>query len=259
MPAQVFTDEILMAYADGELDPETARAVEAAAQVEHRLARRIALFRETGDALARASAARNDAPVPESVMSRVRETLAATRVHGEAGEVEPFGRAAPRPGQMRRRAWRAWQPAAIAASVALAAGLGIGLLVDPALSPGDPSPRFATLHGAGIDEALSRLDAGERARVAAGEVAIASSFRTETGDFCREFEVYAPDRGYVGVACHDGAAWELRFAMLGSSGGGEGYAPASSLEALDAWLASIGAGAPLGPEEEAAALGGIGG
>ena len=49
------------------------------------------------------------------------------------------------------------------------------------------------------------------------------------------------------------AAWDVQLAIAADAGA-EGYAPASSLDALDAWLVATGAGAPLTLEDEAAAL-----
>ena len=57
----------------------------------------------------------------------------------------------------------------------------------------------------------------------------------------------------VSVACRADGAWSVRFAVVAPVRDG-GYAPASSMEALDAYLASAGAHEPLSPADEAAAL-----
>jgi hypothetical protein len=57
----------------------------------------------------------------------------------------------------------------------------------------------------------------------------------------------------VSVACHDGSAWNVRFALAAPANTG-GYAPASSIEALEVWIEVSGMGDPLTHEDEATAL-----
>jgi hypothetical protein len=103
------------------------------------------------------------------------------------------------------------------------------------------------------------VPSGERTNVAGGQFVAIASFRTADGDLCREFEFDAADRTtLVSVACRDGAAWDLRLAVVAPSADASGYAPASSMETLDAYLMAIGADAPLSAEEEAAAIEGEG-
>jgi hypothetical protein len=54
----------------------------------------------------------------------------------------------------------------------------------------------------------------------------------------------------VSVACHDGAAWDVRFA-LAAPASTSGYAPASSFEALEVWIEVVGLGAALPLADEA--------
>ncbi|MEE4118052.1 MAG: hypothetical protein V2I65_03455 [Paracoccaceae bacterium] len=247
MTPEQFTDETLMAYADGELDAEAARAIAAAEAVDEAVARRIALFRGTRTALAEARAARPAPDVPDALMARVREALEQARAGGEApGNIVPFPRRAP---------VRPWVPVALAASLALAVGLGAGLSLRPGTGPQPGATGLARLEPSGVAGALSRLASGGSEQVAAGEVTIVSSFRTPDGTLCREFELATESMETVAVACADGAAWDLRFAVASEGADGAGYAPAGALEALDTWLAGIGAGAPLPEDEEREALG----
>jgi surface antigen len=82
-----------------------------------------------------------------------------------------------------------------------------------------------------------------------------ATFRDGSDQLCREFE-YGRDGGdtVVAVACHADETWSVRFAVATAAAGGTGYVPASSLDALDGWLAAVEAGAPLSNDEEAAAL-----
>ncbi|RDC71106.1 hypothetical protein DLJ49_16415 [Rhodovulum sp. 12E13] len=255
MTIERFTDETLMAYADGELDAETARAVAAAEAADGAVARRIALFHGTRAALSEARDARPAPEVPDALVARVRETLEQAGAGGEEpGRVVPLVRRAPS---------RPWVPVAVAASLALAVGLGAGLSLRPATGPDidlatGPQPGatgLAALEASGVAGALSRLASGGSEQVAAGEVTIIASFRTPEGTLCREFELATGSAETVAVACAEGAAWDLRFAVASGRADGAGYAPAGALEALDTWLSGIGAGAPLPEDEERAALG----
>ena len=57
----------------------------------------------------------------------------------------------------------------------------------------------------------------------------------------------------MSVACRSGDEWRVSFAVVAPGDAG-GYAPASSAEALDAYLSAIEAGEPLSAEDEAEAL-----
>lgn len=247
MKSGEFTDETLMAYTDGELDTDAARAVAAAEATDPEIARRVEVFRGTGAALAEARAARPAPEVPDALMARVRAALEG-RAAGDAKTVLPFDRRAPA---------RPWVPAMIAASLALAAGLSIGLSLRPGAGPEPGAQGLAALEPSGVADALSRLASGASEHVAAGEVTVIASFRTPEGTFCREFELAAAGGETVGVACAEGAGWGLRFAVASGGANDAGYAPAGALEALDAWLMGIGAGAPLTGDEERAAMGAL--
>ena len=86
-----------------------------------------------------------------------------------------------------------------------------------------------------------------------------ASFRNGDGQLCREFEFDRPGRQtIVSVACHPGSSdagsWSTQLAVLAPPSEGSGYAPASSLETLDAYLGAIHAGPPMSDDDEAVAL-----
>ena len=85
-----------------------------------------------------------------------------------------------------------------------------------------------------------------------------ASFRDVDDQLCREFEIDRPDRTtFVSVACRAGGTWSVQFTVAAASQNDSGYAPASSLEALDAYLQAVGAGEPLSEAAEKAALDGL--
>lgn len=54
------------------------------------------------------------------------------------------------------------------------------------------------------------------------------------------------------MTCNEEGEWRVRFAV--NADAGEGYSPASSSEALEAYLSAVQAAEPLTAEEEAQAL-----
>ena len=76
-----FSDEILMAFADGELDEETMRRVEAALETDDELMARIAMFMETRAAASEALKPVLDEPV-EFLVGGDEDHSGATEVAG---------------------------------------------------------------------------------------------------------------------------------------------------------------------------------
>lgn len=263
-PQTVPGDDLLMAYADGVLDDATARDIEAAMAATPEVAARVTMFARTAELL-RADAARPAPPVPEALRARVEATLAAARQTPAAAPapapagaaILPFLRRAASVQPARRGAARL----ALAASIALAVGLGAGFWAGQTGKPQDGMGglRITALDSPGLPATLASLPSGQVATLPNGDrIAAIASFRNGAGEFCREFEHDGADgRTLVSVACHSGADWDIRLAIAAPRADTQSYAPASSLETLDAFIATTEAGAPMTPEEEEAALGAL--
>jgi anti-sigma factor RsiW len=243
-----FTDETLMAYADGELDPDTARAVAHAAQSDQAIAKRIAMFSRTRDLLGEAARARPLEPLSPDLEARVAALLRDKGEENSNETVVPFRPRTPvAPG---------FRPLAAAAAFALAVGIVGGFVVSQAMGDREQGGlQFASLETPELADALDAISSGQRVDVKAGEFLAIASFTNADGEFCREFEYDRMELDtVVSVACRTEIGWQPRFAVVASGSDDTGYAPASSLETLDAYLMAIGAGAPMSPDEEAAAL-----
>ncbi len=240
MKSQIVSDEILMAYADGALDSAAASQVEAAAQADPDIARRIMVFQKTGDLLGEVARARPLKPLSSELNAQVLATLRPSR-SDVAPTLLPL-----------RRGY----PMAIAASLALAVGLVGGVLLSQV---GGVQERYGLGTGSMTTPELARvlgtLPSGQRLSTNEGELVVVSSFSTAEGELCREFEL---DRAnletVVSVACRIESGWQPRFFVMASGRSESSYAPASALETLDAFLNVIGAEMPLSLEEEEAAL-----
>jgi hypothetical protein len=226
-------DDTLMMLADGEIDGQEAKRLHARIMTDPALATRYAFFTQTSDWVKKVALSDPDATVSSNLETRIRE-MAAT-APPEAENVVPLRSPATR-----------WQPMTMAASLALAVGLSAGLFLAP-----DTPETSTTVLSVAIQERLGMLPSGVEAQLPDGRLFIAvASFTDSAGAFCREYAT-GPGGGfgYVSVACRNGADWSLRLAIATDSGN-DGYAPASSLEALDAFYAATGASQPLSAEAE---------
>lgn len=255
------SDETLMAYADGLLDRRGMREVEAALQRDPTIAQRIEAFRETGRRLRALGRAQEDIP-SDALIGRIR-ALAAGAQDAQATGGPPVvdlaaRRPAPESGGLRRRV-PLWQ-VPLAASIFLAIGLWGGDLAGPEGSDEPDAAQMALLDSEPVHEALRQTPAGQRRTLSGGgDMTLISSFSNADGQLCREFEIGWPDRPtVVSVSCHvpglEPDGWSTQLAVLAAPAEDQGYAPASSLETLDAYLGAIGAGPPLSDEDEAEAL-----
>jgi hypothetical protein len=254
MGEEEFSDETLMAYADGELDAATAAKIDAAVAASDALAARVALFAETRKATKGAFEAIRAEPVPAGLQASVErliaERTAGTKGSDPASNIVRLGppRSAARD---RGRTWRLPLAASIAAAAAGLAGYWIGMSGD---RPDGLLDVAGSTH-AEIARLRSSVRSGEQMPLPgqSARLEVVSSFLAG-GVLCREFEL---DRdggaGSLAVACLKDGKWSTSFAVVMRSDGG-GFVPASSLEAVESYLSSIGAGAALSPEQEEQAL-----
>ncbi len=248
-------DELLMAYADGELGPAEAGQVAIAVAADPVLAARVARFAQSRKAVA--GAFKDMDPVsaaetgPDPMVARIRALATAAQLKTLAEPVAgpPVNSNVIAFPQRKVPFWQL----PLAASIALIVGLGAGPLLMPV--PGTGGVGGAILDDPGLSAALAALPSGASETLDSGaQVALIATFENDDGGLCREFEYDQPSgTTTVAVACRTATDWDVQLAIAAGSGA-DGYAPASSLDALDAWLSATGAAAPLSPADEAAAL-----
>jgi hypothetical protein len=195
-----FSDEILMAYADGEVDADTRRRIEAAMVSDPEIAERVARHRALRMDLGAAFGGVLDEPVPSRLLEAANSTPAETR---SATVTDLNAARAAKSGAPAARAWSWPQWAAIAAS------LVIGVLAGRSEWRGSQSNMFATTStGILATGALSAaLDDQLSGSAATGDsVQIGLSFRSKGGGFCRSFTA----AGAAGFACHEDSQWRVR-------------------------------------------------
>jgi hypothetical protein len=243
-------DETLMAYADGELGGEEARAVEQAVANDEALAARVAMFKETRELARLAYEPDLNETLPEALLAGVNVQVAGAR-SGRGKVLELRKRPNPPEQPLLRRNM------AMAASFAALAGVVVGYLV--ALGTASIEPQDLSLGSSvplPLAEILSSALSGEERFVAdmSGRVRLIATFRDPDGTLCREFGYTRADAApLIAVSCRETGKWRLTFAVSASREDGA-YVTASSEATVDAYLESIHAGPPLAESEERSVL-----
>jgi hypothetical protein len=235
-----FSDETLMAYADGELDLVSRVEIEAAMATDPEIARAVERHRGITARVQGAYQGVLEEPVPERLAALVSAPAAApvVRLADHRAEKE-LSAAAHRP--------RLPQWAAIAASLTI--GLMVGLLVTRESAPPWQESGDGLVARDDLDYALSTQLAGG---TAVEDVRIGISFRDREGAYCRAFHLQrkAP---LAGLACRAGAEWRLQVLAVAAKQEGElqpaAAMPMAVLQAVDAAID----GEPLDAAAEVAA------
>jgi hypothetical protein len=237
-----FSDETVMAYADGELDAAHRAALEAAMATDPQLAQRVARHRALRARLRAALDPVLDEPLPERLLASVRGAPAPRHA---ASVVALKRKAAP------RWSWPQWS--------AIAASLIGGVLLGPLLLRAPAGPALVTRDGqvlasGALARALSEQLASHQPPGA--PVHIGVSFRDRNGDYCRTF-VLREQGTLAGLACRGHEAWRLQVLAQTAvqPATAAGYRPAGSTlpASVARTLDELIAGEPLDAAGESAA------
>ncbi len=232
-----FSDETLMAYADGELPDPVRSEIERALVDDPALAARVAQHRALREDVFAAFAPIVDEPVPAALLAAAMPGKVSDLDAARAARAARTARDA----VLRRWSWPEWS--------AVAASLAVGVLAGSLVVGGRDTP-MAVASGANgvlvargpLDEALSRQLAGagtDAGPAASAGVRIGVTFAARDGALCRSFTAGAA----AGLACRSGDHWQL--AVMAEAGKGAvgdyrqaGSAmPAAVLDAIDARIA----------------------
>jgi len=256
------TEEMIMAYADGELDAVGCGQVEAAMAADAEIAGQVEAHRALRTRFASAFAGVLEEPAPERLLAAARKPPAPT---GSAPDnivsLERFRALKSAPAAPARSRWAQWG----AVAAVLAVGLFVGQLWfgRPATQPaGAPLAVNASGGIAARGVLATALDDQLASNGKAGAnraVVIGVSFRSSDQRYCRTFQLnqgQGQNQGLAGVACRDPSGWAVRMAMAsGPQAATSGYRTAASetpTPVLDAVQGMI-AGDPLDAKGEAAA------
>ncbi len=185
-------DEILMAYADGELETARVAEVERLVAADPELARRVAEHRALSARLAGVHASALTEPLPDSLVQTVMGGAA-------QGEVVAF-----KPRRLLPAALPQWAALAATLVVGVVAGLGVPALRPAPLIGGDGMTAQGQLAQA-LDSQLASEPAGAR------RIAVGLSFRTADA-YCRTFQAVRA-HAVSGIACREADGWRVRLAV----------------------------------------------
>ncbi len=199
-----FSEETLMAYADGELDAETRAAIERRMAADPDIARRVAQHLM----LARRIGAAFDPVLREAVPDRLKDAAAGSadaRAAAAAGTGTVVDLSKLRAAKVARPArtwfWPQWS--------AIAASLVVGVLAGRMVLPDRPPAQMGA-DGDGIVArgALERALSTQLASTQAGNapIRIGVSFLSKSGAYCRTFVLA---NGLAGLGCRAGSDWHL--------------------------------------------------
>ncbi len=201
------SDEQLMRFADGELDPLEREAMEREIASDASLRQRVAHYRRQRERLAAAFAPVLQEPVPD----HLRRLVEQAPIGSASVVVDLAERRARRRVLERVREW-SWPEAG-----AVAASLIIGVLVAQlAAREGGEGLRIASggmVAGPVIARALSTQLASTQAENSAVRVGL--TFENQRGELCRTFA--EGSSGIDGIACRRGAEWRVDLALSGGS------------------------------------------
>ena len=270
MSEAIFSDEVLMAYADGELLEPEAIAVRERARHDPAVAGRIAMFKDSRKVLSAAFDPVLDAPVPQRLVDVVqalgRESGA---VRGDTPRRQRAVDVARQRGWWRQAmaslpdiaAWlRGWRQHAMVASAACFLGLVGGWLLGTGGWWQDDSASLATQVASlpeAVLDALDRLPSGERATARLDGLGVAELLPIASyengGSVCREFEISRSSaegpQAVRGVVCRNDGRWLLKALadLTTKKAQGNVYRPASGDEDL---APVLGLGQSLSQQEE---------
>lgn len=237
-----WTDEQISAFLDGELPAADMDALGKDVEADAELARRVERLGAANTAFVKAVSAIDSKPMPAGVEKLLAEQPTA--------KVLAF----------RPRSASGWlmEHRALAASLLCAAivgGVASGLRAES--DPFAPKADGVILASSPLHHALEAASTGEAVLVSAGVSATPRlTFASDTGAFCRQFDV-ASQRGVTtAIACREGGAWRTQVAVFGKPGTGPDYQTASGAKspALEAFIDNHISGAALNAEQEKEAI-----
>jgi hypothetical protein len=247
------SNDDLIAFLNGQLPEAQLADIEAALLDDTDLAARLEALAEqhaqNGSAIDQAVRTAFDRileePVPPALLaaaSPVVVDLAAAR-------------AARQPARSGLSRW--WQPAAMAASLAIGVLIGTGV---PGVGGrgGDPliiADAAGTRAGPSLAAALSSARSGTDARVPGGVMRPVITVRAGDGRLCRQFGIQQDQAAMAALACRSGEQWQIVVASSSNATRNDYSLAAGPAEAaITAALDSLQAGEPLDAAGEASAL-----
>ncbi|SHG39536.1 anti-sigma factor [Massilia sp. CF038] len=204
-----FSDETLMAFADGELDDITSHEVELAMRLDPAIAEKVRLHQALRSNVFGAFAQSLDEEVPQRLQAAVRSGKV---IHLDNVRQLRTPPPAPQPVRVVKRAWSWPEWGALAAT--LVAGVLAGIVGARSLGGGQQFAAFDPEAGALTAQGRLATALAQQLSLSAPrdkDVRVGLSFISRQGEYCRTFLLPTT----AGLACRSGAHW--RIPVLASS------------------------------------------
>lgn len=217
-----FSDETLMAFADGELDDITSHEVELAMRLDPAIAEKVRLHQALRSNVFGAFARTLDEEVPQRLQAAVRSGKV---VHLDSVRQLRTPPPAPQPVRVVKRSWSWPEWGALAAT--LVAGILAGGLGMRGMDNGQQFAAFdSNTHALTAQGTLHKVLNGQLASAPPldKDVRVNLSFVSRTGEFCRSFTL----SGTAGLACRSGEQWRIPVMANSPEGKGGDYRQAAS-------------------------------
>jgi surface antigen len=260
------TDEMLMAYADGELEPVEQARIMAILESDHEARERLELFIATGAPIAEAYSRPMNEPVPPHLIALVMnyagsEQTRIPRRHSSvsvASILRATGNALF--GGLR------WQTAAAWSVLVMFGGAAVtGFLHHQSKEPELVSLKQGQIIAQGpLKQALDSMPSGTELAVQTGTQSCCTmravlSFKNRQQAFCRQYSLMTGKGAFAGVACRsDDGQWrlEVHMAVNAKTAPVDRARPAGGqAAAIEAAVSNAIDGDALGPEEEKILIG----
>lgn len=232
------SDEVLMAYADGELDASVAHALEAAMITDAALVGRLVVFLRSRRLVRAVYAIEGLEPVDEDLAF-------AARAHGR--DARPSAKAPPV--RAKGEPWRAWLRGLGWAPVGAFVG-ALALLA--ALQPWQPhvSGPFATLESGEASALMYQMASGDTAELHQGKLRVMSTVEIKGGAVCREVNLESPEAHTEAVTCASpDRPWRVLLASRVADRA-DAFTPSSASHPADSFFQHNEAGARLTGQDE---------
>jgi hypothetical protein len=190
-------DELIMAYADGQVSAEEKAWLEGILAVDPTVRARLEPFLATGPGQFTAFDAILTAPIPDRLIETVRGTRPTVKAV-----------ASQRPGLFERLFPSGFGLApAFGYAAALVVGVGIGSALLTAPSGEQPllvADRDGFIASGRLQTALDRIPSGDKSLVKEGDIRPLLTVRDGDGRVCRQYEIVGRKKGPQGLACREG-------------------------------------------------------
>ncbi len=265
------SDEMLMAYVDGQLDAQDRALVEAYLAANPAATERLSAFMRTGRALGELFAAPMNEPVPARLIDAVMGTPPVSkRAAASTGFSDRF-----RATFDQVFGGPAYGPALAAVTCGLAIGVASGWSLTGLFPSTGPVRSWeqslvvetgpvGLMAGHELRRGLDAAASGTTAKLGGGATAVAlkpvMTFRNRAGTACRQFEIEtSTGQRASGVGCRQPAGdWRIEILAATEAGrasekSGGGIAPAgrTTSPAIEATVDNLIQGVALGPDDEA--------